>query len=177
MANFAAALKAEVLRLARKEARAQTRTLQRASAAHRRQIAALRRQVVALERKAAELGRRAGRAAPARANADADAGEGRVRFVAKGLKSLRSRLGLSAGELGQLIGVSAQSVYNWENRKAVPRAAQVQALAALRGAGKREVRARLESPAAAAPRKRAAKPRAAGAKRKPAAKRARRATR
>jgi DNA-binding transcriptional regulator YiaG len=149
MANFATALKAEVVRLARREIRGQTLALQKASAAHRRQIAALRRQVVALERKAKTLVRNTARAVPAAA-ADAEESGGSVRFVAKGLKSLRARLGLSAGELGRLLGVSGQSVYNWENQKAVPRRAQVQALAQLRGLGKREARARLE-PAEAAP--------------------------
>jgi DNA-binding transcriptional regulator YiaG len=173
MANFATALKAEVVRLARREIRGQTLALQKASAAHRRQIAALRRQVVALERKAKTLVKNSTRAAPL---ATADEGEGgSVRFVAKGLKSLRARLGLSAGELGRLLGVSGQSVYNWENQKAVPRRAQVQALAQLRGLGKREVRARLEPAAGeSAPRKRgrpagsgnkAAKPARAAAKR------------
>jgi DNA-binding XRE family transcriptional regulator len=181
MANFAAALKAEVVRLARKEVRAHTRALQRASAAHRRQIAALRRQLAALEKRAGELARRAPRALPATAGAEADAGQ--VRFVAKGLKSLRARLGLSAGELGRLIGVSGQSVYNWENRKAVPRRAQVQALAQLRGLGKKDVRARLdggtgEAAAEAKPRaaakaagKRATGRKAAGKAKAPASKR------
>jgi DNA-binding transcriptional regulator YiaG len=151
MANFATALKAEILRLARKEVRQQTAALQRASAAHRRQIAALRRQVVALERKAGELGRRSARPAPVEDEAGSAAAP---RFVAKGLKSLRARLGASAGDLGRLLGVSGQSVYNWENGKATPRRAQLLALAELRGLGKREVQARLAGDAAvAAPRK------------------------
>src|SRR5688572_30775443 len=100
MANFATALKAEVVRLARREIRGQTLALQKASAAHRRQIAALRRQVVALERKAKTLVKNSVRAVPAAAETEAEGGS--VRFVAKGLKSLRARLGLSAGELGRL---------------------------------------------------------------------------
>lgn len=162
MANFATALKAEVVRLARREIRGQTQALQKASAAHRRQIAALRRQVVALERKAKTLVKNSARVAPPAA---ADEAGGRpVRFVAKGLKTLRARLGLSAAELGRLLGVSGQSVYNWENKKAVPRRTQVQALAQLRDLGKREVRARLESEAGAAatPLKRARKAAGAG---------------
>jgi transcriptional regulator with XRE-family HTH domain len=168
MANFASALKAEVVRLARREIRGQTQALQKASAAHRRQIAALRRQVVALERKAKTLVKNSTRALPVAADGEAEGGS--VRFVAKGLKSLRARLGLSAGELGRLLGVSGQSVYNWENQKAVPRRAQVQALAQLRGLGKREVRARLEPEAGAeaAPRKRGRPAAAAGSAAKPA---------
>ena len=49
----------------------------------------------------------------------------KVRFVAKGLKSQRDRLGLSAAEFGKLIGVSAQSVYNWEGGQTRPRDEQM----------------------------------------------------
>ena len=42
-----------------------------------------------------------------------------------------------------LLGVSAQTVYNWEAKKATPRAAQLEAIAALRGIGKREAQSRL----------------------------------
>jgi DNA-binding transcriptional regulator YiaG len=67
-----------------------------------------------------------------------------MRFVAKGLRSQRNRLGLSAAEFGKLVGVSAQSVYNWERKLATPRPGQLTSLAALRGIGKREAHARLE---------------------------------
>lgn len=48
------------------------------------------------------------------------------------------------GEFGKLLGVSAQSIYNWESEKARPRAEQIAKLAALRSVGKREAAARLE---------------------------------
>ena len=62
-----------------------------------------------------------------------------MRFVAKGLRSQRSRLALSASEFGKLVGVSAQSVYNWERGTTRPREQQIAKLASLRGLGKREV--------------------------------------
>ena len=77
-----------------------------------------------------------------------------MRFVAKGLRSLRTRLGLSAGDFGTLAGVSGQSIYNWESGKAVPRKSQLAALASLRALGKREAAARLEA-ATSAPAKKA----------------------
>ena len=75
--------------------------------------------------------------------AQAAAPKQKVRFVAKGLKSQRNRLGLSAADYGRLVGVSAQSVYNWELGQASPRADQVKAIPALRGIGKQESKARL----------------------------------
>ena len=137
MANLAAVLKAEIARLARKETRAQLDPLRKAGAGYRRDIAALKREVSTLSRRLKLASR------PAKADVTAAEDGARLRFSAKGLKSHRERLGLSAAEFGALAGVSAQSIYNWEAGKATPRAAQVQSLAALRGIGKREVRARL----------------------------------
>ena len=55
MPNVATFLKAEIVRLARKEARNELAALRKASAAHRRQIAALKREVAALQGKAKAL--------------------------------------------------------------------------------------------------------------------------
>ena len=74
-----------------------------------------------------------------------------TRFSAKGLRTLRTRLGFSAAQMGKLLGVSGQSVYNWEGQKSVPRKSQLVALAQLRGVGKRKAQARLD--AAATPKK------------------------
>lgn len=71
--------------------------------------------------------------------------ETKVRFVAKGFKSLRQRLGLTAGEMGELLGVSAQSIYSWEAGNTSPRKQQLAKIAMLRGMGKREVSAILET--------------------------------
>ena len=45
---------------------------------------------------------------------------------------------LSAADFGKLLGVSAQSIYNWERESAYPRVEQIARLAAIRGIGKRE---------------------------------------
>jgi DNA-binding transcriptional regulator YiaG len=66
-----------------------------------------------------------------------------VRFTATGLRSQRKRLGLSATDYAQLVGVSAQSIYNWEREITRPRKEQIAILAALRGMGKKEAQARL----------------------------------
>jgi transcriptional regulator with XRE-family HTH domain len=149
MPNIGAVLKEEIARLSRREARRQNAALKKIAAAHRRHIAALRQQIVRLEKQVKVLGSRAARA-PAAVPAGDDAG-GKLRFQARGLKTLRARLGLSAGDLGRLLGVTGQSVYNWEAKKATPRREQLAALAALRGVGKREIQARLAGDAGAAP--------------------------
>ena len=141
MPNIASLLKVEISRISRREIRSQVEPLRKASAAYRREIAALKRDVQNLKRQASLLAKRTTKPVEsAEANASTP-----LRFVAKGLRSLRSRLGISAPELASLMGVSAQSIYNWETKKTVPRREQVVTLASLRALGKRDVRARLET--------------------------------
>ena len=148
MPDISSLFKSEIARLSKKTVRQHVEPLRAAATAHRHQLAALKKQVAQLERELAKLRRVAApKAAPV---AETPAEGGKIRFVAKGFKSLRSRLGLSAEELGRLIGVSTQTIYNWEAKKTVPRASQVGAIAALRGLGKKEAAARLELLAGAA---------------------------
>lgn len=142
MANIATVLKSEIARLARREIRAAVEPLRKANAQHRRDIAALKRELDAARRELRSLGKVSKRAA-AVSEAAADETAPRTRFVAKGLRSLRTRLGLSAADFGRLAGVSGQSIYLWETGKSTPRPAQQAKLAALRGIGKREALKRL----------------------------------
>ena len=140
MPNIAAVLKDEISRLARRELKGQVQGMKKASAQYRRNIAALKRQVSKLQSQVALL---QGKVLNHSSAAQAEPAK-RVRFVPKAIRSQRQRLGLSAEDFGKLVGVSAQSVYNWEHQTARPRAGQLAALAALRAMGKREAQARLE---------------------------------
>jgi len=144
MANLANALKQEVLRLARKELRKELAGLKRASSQYRSDIAALKRQVASLERQVASLGKRTNK--EEHRLEPSEVAE-KARFSAKGLATRRQRLGLSAAEMGLLLGVSAQTVYHWEAGKTRPRANQLGHIVALRTMGKRQIKARLETPA------------------------------
>lgn len=139
MPNIGSILKEEISRLCRKEIRRQVGPIRKASAGYRREIAALKRKLVALDRRATALARSAGRSA----DANVEQANPQVRFVAKGLRSLRRRLGLSAPELGRLLSVSTQSIYNWETKKASPRKEQMAKLVELRSQGKKTVAERL----------------------------------
>jgi DNA-binding transcriptional regulator YiaG len=141
MPNIGALLKQEITRLSRREISGQLQATKKASAQYRRHIAVLKRQVATLERQMALLQRRLLGTPPA---APTSSTTQKVRFVAKGLRSQRNRLGLSAADYGRLVGVSAQSVYNWEQGHAGPRSEQLKMVAALRGIGKREAQERLE---------------------------------
>ncbi len=148
MPNLASVLKDEILRLARKEVRSEVEGIRKASTKYRSEIAGLKRDLLALEKR---LGRiesgKATKTGSASKTGNSEEGEASPRrFSAKGLVSLRKRLGLSASEAGQLVGASAQTIYNWETGKAKPRSGALQALAALRRMGKREIKAKLAQP-------------------------------
>lgn len=143
MPNIGTILKSEISRVSRKELRSQTQALKKSVSQYRTQIADLRRRLEALERQVKRLGKASGRAsAPA---PEPDEAASNLRFSAKGFAAQRKRLGLSAAALARVLGVSSLSVYKWESGKVRPRAKQLEAIAALRGMGKREVAQRLEA--------------------------------
>lgn len=137
MPNIGLVLKSEIARIARKELKGQTQQLKKQGAHYRSEIAALKRRLAGLEQ---QLKRQNGSRAAAAQPQESAKG---FRFSAKGFSARRQKLGLSAREMGALLGVSAQSVYHWEQGKSRPRASQVQAISALRRLGKREATARL----------------------------------
>jgi len=142
MPNIASILKAEISRVARKEVRNEIETLKKASAAHRASIAELRRQVSSLEKELRRAAKGTSRSTMA-ADSEADEAGTKRRFSAARLAAHRSKLGLSAASYGQLVGVSGQTIYHWEQGKARPRAAQLESLAGVRGLGAREIAERL----------------------------------
>jgi len=142
MPNLGSVLKQEIARIARRELRTQIAAAKKSSAQQKRHVVELKERVAVLERKLAAIGKLEKTSAPAQTAAESP--DMRVRFAPKGLRSLRGRLGLSAERFGRLIGVTGQSIYNWEQRVTTPRAQQLQQLAAVRTIGKREALARLE---------------------------------
>lgn len=141
MPNIASVLRQEINRLVRKQLRSETESLRKACARYRADMAALKRRIDALEKQASHLAKMASqvRHVPA---ADPETAI-KLRFKPQGVRAQRARLGLSAAEMGVLIGVSGQTVYNWEAGTTRPRAEQLEAIAAVRRMGKREARIRL----------------------------------
>jgi DNA-binding transcriptional regulator YiaG len=137
MPNIASVLKSEISRLARREIRSELASLHKASSQHRATIAALRREVEQLRKQLRSVGK-----ASQVATASSDEGSVRRRFRPAGLAAHRKKLGLSAQDYGALVGVSGQTIYHWEEGQR-PRTTQLEALAAVRGMGKREASKRL----------------------------------
>jgi DNA-binding transcriptional regulator YiaG len=140
MANFAAALREEICRLARREIRAQTTPTRQAIVRYRHEILRLKRQLREQQRRMDTLERKKTKSSSDVANNEQLAG---LRFSTRSVKAQRRRLGLSAEYYGRLIGVSGLTIYNWEHGRSRPRAAQFEALAAVRGITRSEAAERL----------------------------------
>lgn len=139
MSNILKELKAEISRLAKKEAKAVVSPVKKASANYRGLIAGLRKQVDALQKEVASLKRampKADRVLEAKTEP-----EGRFWMTGQGVKAMRKRLGLTQKAFAGLAGVSSQAVVNWEAHKGKInlRKATGARLQGLRGKGKREV--------------------------------------
>jgi DNA-binding transcriptional regulator YiaG len=136
MPNIAGVLKEEIRRLAKKEIRAQVGSTRQAVARYRSDIAKLKRSLAEQERAIKLLRKQAQQQVgePSAAEEPLDS----VRFSARSVKSQRSRLGLSAADYGKLVGVSGLTIYNWEHGTSRPRKAQLAALVAVRGIGKKD---------------------------------------
>ncbi|MRR56626.1 MAG: XRE family transcriptional regulator [Deltaproteobacteria bacterium] len=147
MANIATLLKREITRLVRKELKTETESIKKANSRYRSEIAELKRRIATLERqqKAAEKQGRRQEDIPSAPSGT----KAQFRFRPAGLKTHRERLGLSASMLASILGVSAQTIYNWEASTSAPNKDQIAKIAILRKMGKREVQARLAAMEAA----------------------------
>jgi DNA-binding transcriptional regulator YiaG len=144
MQNFAAALKEEIRRLARKEIRAQISAMKRAVGQYRHDIARIKRQLAGCQRQLARV--EAGAVRGRRETVSDDAAlQPRNRFSSRSVRAQRKRLRLSAAEFGRLVGVSGQTIYQWEQGKSRPRKSQFSALVALRSTRRRDALARLST--------------------------------
>ncbi len=143
MANLTSLLRDEITRLARRQINAEIVPLKKRWAQQRRVIAALKEECSALRRELSQLSKRGTTVAPRAVPGKAEGGATRRRFRADGLRSFRVRLGLTVREVALLLGVSDQTVYNWETASTRPQPAMIETIAELRALGKREVKARL----------------------------------
>ena len=139
MSNVMKELKAEISRLARKEAKSVVSPVRKASATYRGLIAGLRKKVVALQKEVVGLKRAV--PSPDKAIQTKTEPEGRFWITGKGVKTLRKRLGLTQAKFSKLVGVTPNAVVLWERKKGKVglRKATAARLQWIKGLGKREV--------------------------------------
>ena len=145
MANFNKSFQDEVRRLARKEVKDDVFRLRKDSAELKRVIAQLRRQIARLDREKKRLSRTVAKVQPELEAADKTPAD-RARISGKTIRTMRAKTGLTQAEFAELVGVSGQSVYQWERRdgQLKLRTAAKEGVLALKGVGTREAKRRLE---------------------------------
>ena len=160
--NVMSVLKAEISRLAKKEAKREVAPVKKVNATYRGLIAGLRKRIEFLEKGMAGLKRMAPKAEKVLASKAEP--QGRFWITGKGVRKLRKRLGLTQAVFGKLVGVTPNAVVLWERKdgKIGLRKATAGRLQEIRGKGKREVAAMLGAGKKAEPKAKAkAKPKKA----------------
>lgn len=138
MPNLATILKEEITRLARKEQKGESERIQKVVSQHRSELTALKRRVTELEL----IGNALARKVTGKPFGEEGGVKKQTRFSSKRLQDWRKKIKLSAAGLGQLLCVSAQTIYHWESGKSRPKGETLAALVALRTAGKRQITAK-----------------------------------
>ena len=149
MPNIVSVLKQEIARISKSQAKTLVAPVRKTAVSSRWAVADLKRRVASLEKANKLLQAIVDRVAASMPAPSPEAGD-KARITAKGMKSLRRRLGLSADELGKLLGITGQAVYALEKSSGALRVRKATraAILAIRGIGAREARQRLaEMPA------------------------------
>ena len=145
MPNVMSVLRAEIRRLARKESKEAVGDLKRQVTVLRRRVAGYKKRIADVERMARAAGKSAASGGSGR-GAGVAAGEGggkQIRFSPAWVKSHRKKLALSRRLYAKLVGVSAQTIMLWETGKSRPRRGALATWRAIRGKGRRELKAAL----------------------------------
>lgn len=167
MSNFTKTIKDEISRLARKETKTALAPIRKPAGATRSTVADLKHRVAALEKETRRLSTLLAPLSPLRLSVSAGdnppATSSKSWISGKGVRSLRRKLKLSQEAFAKLIGVSPNTVNNWEHK---PSMLQLQtstktAVFAVRHLGAREAKQKL---AAMMPLKKAKKVLKAGKK-------------
>ena len=170
--NVRSVLKAEISRLAKKEAKSIVAPVKKVNARYRGLIAGLRKRIDSLEKELAGVKRSAPKAEKVLASKTEP--QGRFWITGKGVRNLRKRLGQTQAKFGKLIGVSVPTVVNWEGvdgKVEIRKKATMARLQQIKGMGKKEVAAMMGAETAAeAPKGRKTRKKAKAVKKAKAAK-------
>jgi len=144
MSNIAKVLKAEIMRISRKEAKGATQGIGKSNTWLRKIVADLKKRVVLLEKenkRLVETMRKYQIESPQKPDEET----GKARLTSKGIRTLRRKLRLSQLDFGKLLGTTAHSVYLWEKKEGALKVRDKtrQALLSIREVGAGEAREKL----------------------------------
>ncbi len=138
MPNVGQVIKDEITRLARKEIRAAVDPLRKHVRSLRQTVRSQQEAIDGLEKALRKMAGQGGSGDRSSLYAP-DAEETKARVTPASIRRHRLRLGLSQAQLGQLLGVSTNTVVRWEAGSSAPRAHHRTALIRLRDLGVRDV--------------------------------------
>jgi DNA-binding transcriptional regulator YiaG len=144
MSNVAKALKAEISRVSRKEAKAAVDPIAKSSTGLKKIVADLKRRVAALEKENKRLlpgVKKEKTESPPTPSEESK----KARITSTTIRSLRNRLGLSQAAFAKLAGVTTHAVYLWETKEGPLnlRERTREALLSIKGMGAREAKDRI----------------------------------
>jgi len=155
MGRVEEAVRSEIMRLVRRELRSVVLPLGKEVRQLKRGMGRLTKSVAGLERVVAAQVREA---EARRDRLEVSEEEARTaRLSGRLIRALRTRLGISQGQLAALVGVSTGAVAQWEQGMISPRGQNWATLVALRKLGRRDARRMLEQKGVAVPSKRRAR--------------------
>ncbi len=137
MGKLEHAFKGEIVRLARKEAKVNTRVVAKEVVRLKRTIAEFRRTLTAIRKEMKLSVRRPAAAVDLPGASDAELRK--ARFSPSLIQKLRKRLGITQGQLASLLDVTPGAVAFWEQGRSRPRDSHKRKIVTLRGLGKRDV--------------------------------------
>ena len=146
MPNVAQVLKGEMQRIARKEAKAMVTPIKKENARLRQQVKTLQATIRDLQRGHKQTAKLVQPLKP-ETNSAEDAKTSRVRPTGKSIFKLRQKFGVSQGDMGKLLGVSTNTILNWEKSEGPLklRTASRDAFACVQKRGAKAARAQLEA--------------------------------
>lgn len=163
MAKIEGIIKAEIMRLAKREVRSVFRPLKREVRHMSIKLSGLSKGIASLNRVAKEL-----HLEEAKPKLEATLEEVKAsRITPERIRGLRKKLGLSLRELGILTGTSIGAVLSWEKGKFKPKGEKKAVLVALRKLRKREIRKLLTEKAEAKVKAKGKRPEVKTRKKKP----------
>jgi DNA-binding transcriptional regulator YiaG len=144
MSNIAKALKAEISRISRKEAKTATGPIAKSNIDLKKTVVDLKKRLAALEKENKRLLAGVKKEKSVKAPEPLEETK-KARITSTTIRSLRSRLGLSQSEFGKLAGVTTGAVYLWENKEGPLnlRDKTKAALLSIKGMGAREAKEKL----------------------------------
>ena len=160
MSNIAKVLKAEIMRISRKEAKSATQGIGNSNTWLRKTVADLKKRLLLLEKENKRLVASM-KKYQVESPEKVDQEEGKkVRFSSRGIRSLRKKLRLSQLDFGKLLGTTAHCVYLWEKKEGALslRDKTREALLSIRGLGAGEAREKLDEAEPKSKRMRASAP-------------------